>query len=99
MLLASIGLYPPGSVVQLSDSRIGVVLETKERNLVCPRVMVWTDVKGNRVAPLEILNITRESGVFIKDVLDDFSKRELDPYVRPEPAASPQKILARVRAV
>jgi HD-GYP domain-containing protein (c-di-GMP phosphodiesterase class II) len=98
MLLASVGLYPPGSVVQLSDSRIGVVLETKERNLICPRVMVWTDEKGNKIAPLEILNITREGGVFIKDVLDDFSKRELDPYVPPE-RASPQKILARARVI
>jgi HD-GYP domain-containing protein (c-di-GMP phosphodiesterase class II) len=99
VLLASIGLYPPGSVVQLSDSRIGVVLETKERNLVCPRVMIWTDEKGNKVAPLEILNITREGGIFIKDVLDDFSKRELGAYVPPEPVAPPQKILARIRAV
>jgi HD-GYP domain-containing protein (c-di-GMP phosphodiesterase class II) len=99
VLLASIGLYPPGSVVQLSDSRIGVVLETKERNLICPRVMVWTDKNGMKAEPLEILSITREGGVFIKDVLDDFSKRELNSYVPPEHVASPQKILARVRAV
>lgn len=95
-LLASIGLYPPGSVVMLSDSRLGVVLETKERNLVCPRVMVFTDEKGRRTTTLEILNIAREGGVFIKDVFDDFSKRELDPYV---PQDAPKKILARVRAV
>ena len=92
-LLASIGLYPPGSVVQLSDTRIGVVLETQERNLVCPRVMICSDEKGKKIAPLEILNITREGGVYIKDVFDDFSKRELDSY------APPKKILARVRAV
>ena len=95
-LLAAIGLYPPGSVVQLSDSRIGVVLETKERNLICPRVMVCSDEKGKKIAPLEILTITREGGIFIKDVLDDFSKRDLDPYVPPDP---PKKILARVKAV
>ncbi|MCL2147634.1 MAG: HD domain-containing protein [Synergistaceae bacterium] len=92
-LLTSIGLYPPGSVVQLSDSRIGVVLETKERNLICPRVMICSDKKGKKVAPLEILNITREGGVYIKDVFDDYSKRELDSYT------PPKKILARVRAV
>ncbi|MCL1875587.1 MAG: HD domain-containing protein [Synergistaceae bacterium] len=95
-LLASIGLYPPGSVVKLSDDRLGVVLETKERNLVCPRVMVFTDEKGRRAAKLEILNIAREAGVFIKDVFDDFSKRELDSYI---PEETPKKILARVRAV
>jgi len=92
-LLASIGLYPPGSVVQLSDSRIGVILETKERNLICPRVMVCTNEKGERTEAPEILNITREGGVFIKDVFDDFSKRELDSYV------TPNKILARIRAI
>jgi HD-GYP domain-containing protein (c-di-GMP phosphodiesterase class II) len=95
-LLASIGLYPPGAVVRLYDSRIGVVLETKERNLICPRVLVCTDEKGKKIAPLEILNITREGGVFIKDVFDDFSKRELDSYIPPE---TPKKILARVKAV
>ena len=92
-LLASIGLYPPGSVVELSDSRIGITLETKERNLVCPRVMICSDEKGKKIAPLEILDITREGGVYIKDVFDDFSRRELDSYV------PPKKILARVRAV
>jgi HD-GYP domain-containing protein (c-di-GMP phosphodiesterase class II) len=95
-LLASIGLYPPGSVVHLSDSRIGVVLETKERNLICPRVMVFTDEKGKKIAPLEILNITREGGIFIKDVINDFSKRDLDSYIPPDP---PKKILARARTV
>jgi HD-GYP domain-containing protein (c-di-GMP phosphodiesterase class II) len=95
-LLASIGLYPPGSVVKLSDSRIGVVLETKERNLICPRVMICTDEKGVKIAPLEIIDITREGGIFIKDVFDDFSKRDLDSYVPPD---RPKRILARVRAV
>ena len=92
-LLASIGLYPPGSVVQLSDYSIGVVLETKERNLICPRVMICVDDKGEKIDPPRVLNITRESGVFIKDVFDDYSKRDLDSYL------SPKKILARVRAV
>ena len=95
-LLASIGLYPPGSVVELSDSRLGIVLETKERNLVCPRVMLFTDDKGQRIIPHEILNITRDGEIYIKNVFDDFSKRELDSYFPPE---SSQKVLARVKGV
>jgi hypothetical protein len=58
--------------------------------------MICTDEKGKKVAPLEILNITREGGIFIKDVYDDYSKRELDSYVPPE---APKRILARVRKV
>ncbi|GHS88082.1 phosphohydrolase [Synergistales bacterium] len=75
-LLASIGLYPPGAVVILSDGRIGIVLETKERNLLCPRVLVCIDKNNRRVTPFEILNIHKEGTVYIKEAIDDFGKRK-----------------------
>lgn len=100
ILLSSIGLYPPGSVVQLSDSRIGIVLETKERNLVCPRVLIWSDDKGKRSPSLEVLNINRESRVYVKEVLDDFSRRELAEYKAQEPLMPPvQRILVRSKVI
>ena len=79
-LLSAIGLYPPGTVVLLSDQRTGIVLETKERNLLCPRVLVCLDELGRRVSPFETLKIHKEGRVFIKEALDDFSKRKLEPY-------------------
>ncbi|MDR2522082.1 MAG: HD domain-containing protein [Synergistaceae bacterium] len=84
-LLASIGLYPPGTVVLLSDQRVGIVLETKERDLLCPRVLICADALGRRIAPFETLKIRKEGNVYIKEALDDFSRRKLEPYV---PAAA-----------
>ncbi|GHT00148.1 phosphohydrolase [Synergistales bacterium] len=75
-LLASIGLYPPGAVVLLSDGRIGIVLETKEHNLLCPRVLVCLDKNNRRVTPFETLNINKEGTVYIKEAIDDFGKRK-----------------------
>ena len=80
-LLAAIGLYPPGTVVSLSDQRVGIVLETKERDLLCPRVLVCIDALGRRISPFEILKIRKEGNIYIKEALDDFSKRKLEPYV------------------
>ena len=80
-LLSAIGLYPPGTVVLLSDGRVGIVLETKERNLLCPKVLVCIDSYGKRVSPFEVLKIRKEGEIYIREALDDFSKRRLDPYV------------------
>lgn len=76
-LLGAIGLYPPGTVVLLSDGRVGIVLETRERNLLCPRVLVCSDAQGRRT-PFEILSIRREGTVFIREALDDFGRRKLE---------------------
>jgi putative nucleotidyltransferase with HDIG domain len=84
-LLSAIGLYPPGTVTLLSDGRIGIVLETKERDLLCPRVLVCIDELGRRVSPFETLRIRKEGDVYIKEALDDFSKRRLEPF---EPVAA-----------
>jgi HD-GYP domain-containing protein (c-di-GMP phosphodiesterase class II) len=80
-LLSAIGLYPPGTVVLLSDQRMGIVLETKERNLLCPRVLVCADRQGKRVTRFETLKIHKEGNIYIKEALDDFSKRRLEPYI------------------
>jgi HD-GYP domain-containing protein (c-di-GMP phosphodiesterase class II) len=76
-LLAAIGLYPPGTVALLSDGRVGIVLETRERDLLCPRVLVCLDVFGRR-APFEVLKIRKEGNIYIKEALDDFGRRKLE---------------------
>ena len=79
-LLSAIGLYPPGTVVLLSDGRVGIVLETKERDLLCPRVLICIDEYGRRVCPFETMKIHKEGDIYIKEAMDDFSKRKLEPY-------------------
>jgi len=90
-LLSAIGLYPPGTVVLLSDGRVGIVLETKERDLLCPRILVCIDENSRRVSPFETMKIRKEGDIYIKEALDDFGKRKLDPYV---PAPVPIPIVA-----
>jgi HD-GYP domain-containing protein (c-di-GMP phosphodiesterase class II) len=79
-LLSAVGLYPPGTAVLLSDGKVGIVLETKERNLLCPKVLVCLDESGRRVAPFSVTKIDRRGAVYIREAWDDFSRRKLEPY-------------------
>ncbi|MDI9387788.1 MAG: HD domain-containing phosphohydrolase [Synergistota bacterium] len=78
-LLASIGLYPPGSVVELSDGRSAVVLETRERDLVRPRLLVMSGLKSRREASPEIIDLRQDGSPFIKRVTDDFGTLRIPP--------------------
>jgi putative nucleotidyltransferase with HDIG domain len=79
-LLSAIGLYPPGTVALLSDGRVGIVLETKERDLLCPKVMVCLDESGRRISPFGVMRIHRKGSIYIREAWDDFSRRKLEPY-------------------
>ncbi|NLB83592.1 MAG: HD domain-containing protein [Synergistaceae bacterium] len=78
-LLASIGLYPPGSVVELSDGRTGVVLETRERDLLRPRVLLMEGLRKNREQVLEILDLKKETSLHIRKAGDDYGRQPFKP--------------------
>ena len=51
----SIGIYPVGSLVQLSSGRIGVVTEQAGKSLTTPKVKVFFSTKSNmRIMPTEV---------------------------------------------
>jgi putative nucleotidyltransferase with HDIG domain len=55
----SMGIYPVGSLVQLSSGKLGVVTEQAEASLVMPRVKVFFSTKSNmRIAP-ELVDLSR----------------------------------------
>jgi putative nucleotidyltransferase with HDIG domain len=55
----SMGIYPIGSLVQLSSGRIGVVTEQAQASLVMPRVKVFFSTKSNmRISP-ELVDLSR----------------------------------------
>lgn len=53
------GIYPVGSLVQLTSGRIGVVLEQTSKSLTTPRVKVFYSTKSNlRILP-QIIDLSR----------------------------------------
>ena len=55
----SMGIYPVGSLVQLSSGRIGVVVEQTSRSLTTPSVKVFFSTKSNlRILP-QVIDLSR----------------------------------------
>jgi HD-GYP domain-containing protein (c-di-GMP phosphodiesterase class II) len=63
IFIADIGVYPPGSTVQLSDGRIATVAAMTQGNLLQPKVTVIQDGRA------EIVDLAKEK-LFIKGSLD-----------------------------
>lgn len=41
VMIKMMGVYPPGTIVILSDNRIGIVMSVNSENLLCPNVLVY----------------------------------------------------------
>ncbi len=80
ILLSSIGLYPPGSVVELNDGSTGVVVGIREKDLFRPQVLLQSDPQGNSYQEPRIMDL-HESGpeLFISKVVGAAKKRSLQP--------------------
>lgn len=74
VLLVSIGLYPPGTAVELSDGSIGVVVGSRGRDLLRPQVLIRIDKLGRRVDSLKIVDLSLESSLFVHRPLQDIGK-------------------------
>ncbi len=88
LFLASVGLFPPGSVVELSDERMGVVLESKERDLMRPKVLLLSGQENPETGPPVVIDLKRTGGIFIRRVYDDYGKIKILPLGRDEPAGN-----------
>ena len=56
----SLGIYPIGSLVQLSSGRLGVVVEQTGKSLTTPTVKVFFSTKSNmRIIP-ELIDLSRQ---------------------------------------
>lgn len=63
------GIYPPRSVVRLSDSRVGIVLRPSTHDLLKPVVKVITEQDGTMVDG-HTVDLSSESGLAVTAVLD-----------------------------
>jgi len=52
VLIKMMGVYPPGTIVQLSDQRVGIVMSVNSDNLLCPNVMVYDAEVPRLEAPI-----------------------------------------------
>ncbi|MDR0647806.1 MAG: HD-GYP domain-containing protein [Synergistaceae bacterium] len=77
-MLVSLGLYPPGSIVSLSDGRVGVVISGGGKDLVRPVVML-VDPKGKKDAGgvPNFIDLKNEKSLCITSYLGQGDKREL----------------------
>ena len=74
-LVVLIGLYPPGSVVELSDGSIGIVVGTSGNDLMRPQVMLYLDKNNKKVEELQILDLRKnDDSIFINQIIHDFGK-------------------------
>lgn len=55
----TVGMYPTGSVVELSDGSIGVVLEQNRVNALRPKVMVMLNPDHKPLQPRRILDMQK----------------------------------------
>ncbi|WP_028766763.1 HD-GYP domain-containing protein [Shewanella fidelis] len=72
-----IGVYPVGSLVQLSDGRIGIVWEANGRDVLHPKVKCFYSVKKRCYTKVEIVDLKRSSFNIEKGISP--SSLEIDP--------------------
>jgi HD-GYP domain-containing protein (c-di-GMP phosphodiesterase class II) len=76
-LLVSLGLYPPGSIVALSDGRTGIVVSGSGKDLIRPVIMIKHPVRAdNSIAPT-FIDLKTAGGLRILNYLGHAEKREL----------------------
>lgn len=75
-LLVSIGLYPPGSIVGLSDGRNGIVVSGGGKDLVRPVVLI-NGLSKKTDAPPEFVDLKSSGNLCIAKYLGHGEKREI----------------------
>ena len=74
VLLLSIGIYPAGSMVELSDGSIGVVIGTDGKNVIYPKVLLWYDRFGQQTTEKTVVQLGAGSDLFIQRSLQTTDK-------------------------
>jgi HD-GYP domain-containing protein (c-di-GMP phosphodiesterase class II) len=76
VLLLSIGLYPPGTAVELSDGSIGVVVGSRNKDLVRPQVLLKIDYMGREMEKdkMQIVDLSTGTSLCVRRTLMDVGK-------------------------
>lgn len=57
--VASVGIYPVGSLVRMQSERLAVVIERNETSLLAPRVKVFYSLRSETPVPIETIDLGR----------------------------------------
>lgn len=74
VLLLSIGIYPSGSLVELSDGSVGTVVGAYSKDLMRPKVAIHMDRYGKRLEEKKLLDLAEETELFVKRALQSDDK-------------------------
>ena len=76
--IATVTVYPPGSLVLLSDGTMGVVMKTNEHARMRPLLVMYTE-GASQEEDLTLLDLSRHQELTIEKTIDP---KDLDPHIR-----------------
>lgn len=71
VFLSKMSVYPIGSLVELSDGGVGLVIGSVPRKPLRPIIKLIFDSEKNRLSDLIIINLLDETALFVNRVLDE----------------------------
>ncbi|HAS64304.1 MAG TPA: HD family phosphohydrolase [Vibrio sp.] len=81
ILIKFMGVYPPGTVVQLSNNMVGMVISVNSANLLYPNVMVYDPSVPRTQAP--IIDLAEKEIKIINAVLPNKLPEKVKEYLNP----------------
>ena len=74
VLLLSVGIYPAGSLVELSDGSVGTVVGAYGKDVMRPKVAIHMDRYGARLQEKKLVDLGTERELFVKRALQSDDK-------------------------
>jgi len=74
VLLLSVGIYPAGSLVELSDGSVGTVVGAYSKDVIRPKVAIHMDRYGARLQEKKLVDLGTEKELFVKRALQSDDK-------------------------
>ncbi len=75
--IATVTVYPPGSLVLLSDGTIGMVMKTNEQERMRPLLVLYKE-GASQDEDLTLLDLSRHKDLFIEKTIDP---KKIDPQI------------------
>ena len=73
-LLVSIGLFPPGTSVELSDGSLGVVVGASGKDLMRPEVLLHVDSMGRKTDGTKTIDLSKSDTLYVRRAIQDIGK-------------------------